>query len=76
MVDSVVSFLEWNNEYEEKQQLGLVYWATFDCHSRMIFAAAPSQQEFLAALTGIEDIEWGKILAFHMDEYLGLSTFI
>ncbi|MFC0512863.1 glucosamine-6-phosphate deaminase [Mucilaginibacter angelicae] len=38
----------------------------------MIFAAAPSQNEFLDALVNDEGIEWQKINAFHMDEYLGL----
>ena len=36
-----------------------------------IFAAAPSQNEFLAELQK-EDVEWEKIIAFHMDEYIGL----
>jgi len=38
----------------------------------IIFAAAPSQNEFLAALIKITDIEWGRINVFHMDEYIGL----
>lgn len=38
----------------------------------MIFAAAPSQNEFLAALTK-EKLEWNKINAFHMDEYVSLK---
>ena len=38
----------------------------------IIFAAAPSQNDFLAALIK-EDIEWGRINAFHMDEYIGLT---
>lgn len=38
----------------------------------MIFAAAPSQNEFLAALL-TEPIEWARINAFHMDEYIGLD---
>lgn len=38
----------------------------------MIFAAAPSQNEFLNALVSDESIEWERINAFHMDEYLGL----
>jgi glucosamine-6-phosphate deaminase len=37
----------------------------------IIFAAAPSQDTFLASLIK-EDIEWNKINAFHMDEYVGL----
>ena len=39
----------------------------------MIFAAAPSQNEVLEALVSREDIEWNRINAFHMDEYIGLS---
>ncbi len=37
----------------------------------IIFASAPSQNEFLAELLK-KDIEWGRINAFHMDEYVGL----
>lgn len=40
----------------------------------MIFAAAPSQNEVLAALVADRDIEWGRINAYHMDEYVGLSA--
>ena len=39
----------------------------------MIFAAAPSQNEFLAALAEEPDIDWGRINAYHMDEYVGLD---
>ena len=39
---------------------------------RMIFAAAPSQAEMLAALTAAENIDWSRVTAFHMDEYVGL----
>ena len=39
---------------------------------RMIFAAAPSQNELLAALRAAPDIPWERIEAFHMDEYRGL----
>lgn len=38
----------------------------------MIFAAAPSQNEVLAHLTAYPDIDWSRINAFHMDEYVGL----
>lgn len=37
----------------------------------IIFAAAPSQNEFLAALAE-EHIDWGSVNAFHMDEYIQL----
>ena len=39
----------------------------------MIFAAAPSQNEVLDALVNAEGIEWERINAFHMDEYIGLA---
>lgn len=38
----------------------------------IIFASAPSQNEFLAELLK-KDIEWNRINAFHMDEYVGLD---
>jgi glucosamine-6-phosphate deaminase len=39
----------------------------------VIFAAAPSQNEFLKYLTEEKGIDWGRINAFHMDEYIGLK---
>jgi glucosamine-6-phosphate deaminase len=41
---------------------------------RMIFAAAPSQNEFLEALVQTAGIDWSKITALHMDEYIGLPA--
>jgi glucosamine-6-phosphate deaminase len=40
--------------------------------ARVVFAAAPSQQETLWELRTRTDIDWLRITAFHMDEYLGL----
>ena len=40
--------------------------------ANVIFAAAPSQNEMLAALLA-SDLDFSRIHAFHMDEYLGLS---
>jgi glucosamine-6-phosphate deaminase len=40
----------------------------------IIFAAAPSQNEFLAALAWEKNISWDRIHAFHMDEYTGLPA--
>ncbi len=42
-------------------------------HIRVIFAAAPSQNDFLAAITGDPSIDFSRIDAFHMDEYVGLD---
>lgn len=39
---------------------------------RMIFAAAPSQQELLDFLVRADGINWKSVTAFHMDEYIGL----
>src|ERR1700761_7227981 len=39
---------------------------------RMIFAAAPSQSPMLEALIPEPGIDWGRVSAFHMDEYLDL----
>jgi glucosamine-6-phosphate deaminase len=41
---------------------------------RMIFAAAPSQSEVLAALVAAPGIDWSRVTAFHMDEYVGLPA--
>ena len=45
---------------------------------RVIFACAPSQNEFLAALVdpakcGLA-VDWSRVTAFHMDDYVGLSA--
>lgn len=40
----------------------------------MVFAAAPSQSEFLAALCADSRIDFTRIHAFHMDEYIGLPA--
>ncbi len=39
----------------------------------IIFASAPSQNEFLEALKQQPGIAWDRINAFHMDEYIGLD---
>ena len=38
-----------------------------------IFAAAPSQNEFLEALIEEPGIDWKRVNAYHMDEYVGLG---
>lgn len=40
----------------------------------IIFAAAPSQNEVLAALATSSKIDWKKVHAFHMDEYIGIDS--
>lgn len=39
----------------------------------MIFAAAPSQSDFIKELIADQRIQWERINAFHMDEYIGLD---
>jgi glucosamine-6-phosphate deaminase len=41
--------------------------------ARVIFACAPSQNEFLAALIR-QPIVWANVTVFHMDEYVGLRS--
>jgi glucosamine-6-phosphate deaminase len=40
----------------------------------IVFAAAPSQNEFLAGLVAHREIDWDRVFAFHMDEYLGIDA--
>jgi len=47
------------NELKTKKELSI------------IFASAPSQNDFLSSLVD-QDIDWSKINAFHMDEFIGL----
>lgn len=39
----------------------------------MIFAAAPSQNDVLKSLVEDKTIEWNRVNAYHMDEYIGLD---
>lgn len=40
--------------------------------ARIVAATAASQLEFLDALTKTDNIDWMKVEAFHLDEYIGL----
>ncbi len=42
---------------------------------KMVFAAAPSQNEFLAHLSGTKGVDWAKVICFHLDDYLELPRF-
>src|SRR5580704_9416721 len=42
--------------------------------ARIIAATAASQLEFLDALTAAPGIDWSKVEAFHLDEYIGLPV--
>src|ERR1051325_6569351 len=41
--------------------------------ANVIFASAPSQNDFLANLADAPDIDWSRVTAFHLDEYLGMD---
>ncbi len=43
-------------------------------HVNVVFASAPSQNETLDALVRTEDIDWQRVTAFHMDEYIGAAA--
>ncbi len=45
-----------------------------DGRAAVIFASAPSQNEFLAALRADPDVPWRRITAFHLDEYAGVDA--
>ena len=38
----------------------------------VVFAAAPSQNEFLFYLSRMRGIDWAKVICFHLDEYVDL----
>lgn len=41
---------------------------------RMIFASAPSQGAMIAALRAEPGLDWSRVTAFHMDEFIGLPA--
>ncbi len=46
--------------------------------ARVIFACAPSQNEFLSSLLALSReghtaVDWSRVTAFHMDDYVGLA---
>jgi glucosamine-6-phosphate deaminase len=48
--------------------------AARDGRTAAIFASAPSQNEFLAALRADTTIPWDRVTAFHLDEYIGVDA--
>ena len=44
--------------------------------ARVVFACAPSQNDFLEALLQLSSgrVDWSRVTAFHMDEYVGLGA--
>ena len=49
-------------------------WRREEESVNIIFAAAPSQNEFLEALIAAPVIDWRRVNGFHMDEYIGLAA--
>lgn len=43
-------------------------------HARVVFAAAPSQDATLRTLATAPGIDWSRVTAFQMDEYIGLRA--
>src|SRR3954447_5010473 len=39
----------------------------------VVFASAVSQNEFLDALASSDRVDWSRVTAFHLDEYVGLG---
>lgn len=40
----------------------------------VLFATGNSQLKFLDVLTNLNNIDWSRIICFHLDEYLGISA--
>jgi glucosamine-6-phosphate deaminase len=41
--------------------------------ANVVFAAAPSQNEFLDTLASDATVDWSRVYGYHMDEYLGME---
>ena len=41
-------------------------------HARLIMATGNSQEDLVAALVQVQDLDWSRLEVFHMDEYAGL----
>lgn len=69
--------------YESRNQMGKAAASVIAAEIRraiqergkavVILASAPSQNEFLANLAAAPDIDWSRVTAFHLDEYLGMA---
>jgi len=69
--------------YESRPKMGLAAASVIAAEIRraiqdrgravVILASAPSQNEFLASLAEAPEIDWSRVVAFHLDEYLGMD---
>jgi len=70
--------------YESRPKMGLAAASVIAAEIRraiqdrgravVILASAPSQNEFLASLAEAPEIDWSRVVAFHLDEYLGMDA--
>lgn len=70
--------------YKTREEMGLAAYESYkkrilsvlekQSKVRAIFAAAPSQNDFLNAMVADDGIDFSRITGFHMDEYMGLGT--
>jgi len=70
--------------YESRPKMGLAAASVIAAEIRraiqdrgravVILASAPSQNEFLASLAQAPEIDWSRVVAFHLDEYLGMDA--
>ncbi len=70
--------------YEDRREMGAAAAAAAEAaildalsrqeFARVLFAAAPSQNETLEGLRKSGAIDWTRVEAFHLDEYLGLDA--
>ena len=44
-----------------------------DGHARLIMATGNSQEDVVAALVRVRDLDWSRLEVFHMDEYINLA---
>lgn len=45
-----------------------------DGRAVVVFASAVSQSQFLEAIAGTDQVDWSKVTAFHLDEYIGVCA--
>src|SRR5215471_17779963 len=70
--------------YETREEMGAASAVRFAARLRkilaecgraaVVFASAPSQNEFLASLRAEPDLDWRRVSAFHLDEYVGIPS--
>ena len=70
--------------YEDERQLGIAAGRAVaselrallarQARARVVFASAPSQREMWRELSRAQGIGWDRVVAFHMDEYVGLPA--